>query len=971
MVDNSPPTTLRETLQSRNPSLFRETEAIIQHVTPLLGHSIATFPSGTSHTAEHTTTVEQIASLLVTPNVFRQLYDDEVQLLILACHFHDLGMAGTELDNQREVSREQARQDHAIRIGDRIREKWQSLGFRDAKLAELLSEVCRGHRPKRLGGKANWEEIRPHGIVRPNCEVRLRLLSALVYAADELHIGADRASVREQDWLQIENEESRRHWQRHQAINGPSLSNGMARFEVSVSTPVFENDIRKYVFRKACSAIHDANIQLSLDGVDGTLPPIAVEWLRDDMWRLLLLEVLCDQKARVDSEIVQAIRQRFDQESSEFEDLSGLSTDLSSNGERLNSSIERAVTDFRLGGYLVTSGESNAATLDIKRRSVREFFQIARDADDIDTLFAGRYASHHDFDLLRSEYGRAYADKYLVSLVERRFGVNLATEHEESPVLIVLRSSPTVGRLLTDYTPAPSVLVKRHPLRAIVLTGALLDLLRCPELILNKEFRHAIRHIMAIVGANQPQFSRFIEELALIGGYSCEQLHEAMTHSDSAKSEWNEAVPGGDSPGARSKVDLQIAQQVPTALPATAVSFPHLFMAGLRSAMPIELLNTPEAPLTITVNTSTQKDAPPTNPSKITIGPSQSSACGHISMRADIVTDKEVDVVEFCVKTLGEEGNRDLPLIIDLPVAALTKGGKAQTLFGAYSPALTAQHFQAIRNAVRSSTNDNIELNIVRAKDGQLFAAHQVARSQVEGLFPSKFSEELVEFLCSVGPETPLPWGVAEEELQVLADTQSDDRMQIYRMYAERDVKEKQQITSMILRWANSDGQDYREKYLGLFPNIRIGPPKIDETAALSQEELNRQWENPDKEMAIAASVSVDFHELACEFQEWAEDRTKPFPVNIEPGPPSSPAFKARFEIVNCPRIDRLWYVERPVLIRVRPLGPIERWEVEASYWQSVGDDDREEILRERIQEAKNAARATDKQPVSKSDPEQ
>ena len=46
-MTDSLPYVLRETLKSRNPDLGNETEAMIQNVTPLLWHTLSTFPSGT------------------------------------------------------------------------------------------------------------------------------------------------------------------------------------------------------------------------------------------------------------------------------------------------------------------------------------------------------------------------------------------------------------------------------------------------------------------------------------------------------------------------------------------------------------------------------------------------------------------------------------------------------------------------------------------------------------------------------------------------------------------------------------------------------------------------------------------------------------------------------------------------------------------------------------------------------------
>jgi hypothetical protein len=58
---------LRENLGLRNTTLLNLVQQLVDRATPQLWHSYATFPSGTSHTPEHTHRVEIIAGqLLVT-----------------------------------------------------------------------------------------------------------------------------------------------------------------------------------------------------------------------------------------------------------------------------------------------------------------------------------------------------------------------------------------------------------------------------------------------------------------------------------------------------------------------------------------------------------------------------------------------------------------------------------------------------------------------------------------------------------------------------------------------------------------------------------------------------------------------------------------------------------------------------------------------------------------------------------------
>ena len=56
------------------------------------------------------------------------------------------------------------------------------------------------------------------------------------------------------------------------------------------------------------------------------------------------------------------------------------------------------------------------------------------------------------------------------------------------------------------------------------------------------------------------------------------------------------------------------------------------------------------------------------------------------------------------------------------------------------------------------------------------------------------------------------------------------------------------------------------------------------------------------------------------------------------------------------PAIDRQWYRELPMRVVVRPLTREEELEVEAAYWQSVGDIRRAELAEERLQAVREAS---------------
>jgi hypothetical protein len=238
---------LVEVLRSRNAALAAQADRLIAEAHRVLPFTLSTFPGGTDHTPRHTTSVEQIGRLFLPDPFIASLNEHELFFLALACHYHDLAMAGTEANDQSPESREQVRREHAITIGTRIKEHWTELGFEDQRAAEVLGEVCRGHRPKKIGGEANWNELNSSEILGIGIVIRVRLLSALIYAIDELHLGADRAPARVQQWREIRNEEDQRHWRRHRAVTNPLRKRSCARVVTSktICLPLSSSQTRR------------------------------------------------------------------------------------------------------------------------------------------------------------------------------------------------------------------------------------------------------------------------------------------------------------------------------------------------------------------------------------------------------------------------------------------------------------------------------------------------------------------------------------------------------------------------------------------------------------------------------------------------------------------------------------------------------------------------------------------------------
>jgi hypothetical protein len=108
--------------------------------------------------------------------------------------------------------------------------------------------------------------------------------------------------------------------------------------------------------------------------------------------------------------------------------------------------------------------------------------------------------------------------------------------------------------------------------------------------------------------------------------------------------------------------------------------------------------------------------------------------------------------------------------------------------------------------------------------------------------------------------------------------------------------------------------------------------------------------------MKLEALFAGNMWELAEEMRKWEEDPKRDFPFAVSGKDSDSPINQSVFELFVHPLIDRFWYVERPIVLRVRSASPIEQWDAEARYWDSVGDHERATLRRSHIVSAKKSA---------------
>jgi hypothetical protein len=934
---------LREALRSRNPSLYTLTVHLVEQAKGNLWHSLSTFPSGTSHTPEHTEAVENIASMLIPTSLLAAMTDDEISLLVLSCHYHDLGMVGTEADNMTPERRDRVRREHAVSIGVKLVGNWQKLGFPDETTAQVLAEICRGHRPKKdSAGAADWADMSPYRVLGPERIARVRLLSAMIYAADELHLGSDRASKREEDWMEIRDIEARRHWRRHQAISGPAFVNGALSYDVTINALSLEADLRKTI-RKALFAVRDMRRVASGSGIATDLPSINLQWIRKNLWDLLAVEIGSDLSARTPDAIAQAIFDRFDRAAKDFVDITSLCSEFPAPSDLLQGELRVCVESLIVQEHLIANPETTSYVLSVDRRSRDRFMEIARTADEIETLFGPMNPPQHEHRLHLSPLGKSFIRELGFAEVKNQYAVDLAAEPMDSALRKVFESSPTAFRITSTINTPPGVLVKRDLLAVAVAAGVCFDLMDNPALVLDADFRAAVRSLFAMTIERLPRYQRFVEELALVGGLSYEQIAAMVAVSDEMR---GEVIPPDDLSGPT----VKISKTVPTERRDWALGW--IMVAMQRTHETVTLLNVENSQLSVKVVPSNDAVAGLSEqpPVMIQFGPGDPQAATRFSFRAKIEFNAPDSLLRFTVRPV-ELDTTGFPFLLRVALSN-RPDVPATTSLSVYVPELTVGTLRTFMAALDTMKRQPVDLQIML--DGAGLLGHQRFATGQALEFPPLIDDKLLAVLADFDPTLPFPRLAPGDFLDAIVSAPIEERQSRFASIVQSRKETKPHLTSIRLRIAEASRRDVHEEYLECLPKgAQFVPPTVTGDGEWTQVRMDKVWNAGDQHFRFDMHFREDYAQLASELRTWMKDPTGSFPFQTTDFQTRDFHFcKTTVEREHLPFIDRTWYVERPVIFRFRPASKSEQYRIEKSYWDEIGDPGRSKLVQERIEEA-------------------
>lgn len=946
-------TTIRETLLTRSLTLSRRAEALIHRSKQIAIHAPSSFPTATSHGREHLETVEKIADMLLPVKLIDEMQDHEIYFLLLAIYYHDLGMVGEEREFLTEEGRDKIRQQHATSVGTKIVTEWRALGFENENEANTLADICRGHRPdKDASGVANWNSFVRIKPIEPGESVRIRLVAALIYAIDELHLGDDRASERLRNWVKIENEESRKHWSRHSFISGPiAIAGGCIMFEANIKTFACEDDLRRNVFAKAFSALRDLNSQLKHEGLAARIPQPTIQWNRKDLIKLVLIKVAGDESCESEDDLrTEAIKLIRENRENCFA-LNDLCNETGNAAESIDRSISQTIEQFLQQGVLTKEPDSLKPIADTTQQTVEAIGNILRAADELDVLLKGKFSGNHEFDFHCSPFGKRFVTDQVLPEIKSRYGVDPERHPKDASIVSVLAASPSAARLAIELKPIHSELVKRRLLASVAIAGFSRDCLQNPQLILKKAIRHDFRIVAELVTKNYEKSVEFYEELALVGGFDMEKLYEIIQPSPEQQAEKSKVLTQGKE---LEEFTITLSQKAAPGQP-TDTLFPYFLLAGERSGTHVELMCNYGSSIKLnhskTPTDSCDKISEPA--CSFIAGPGQATAIASIDLRCSISFSPTSKKLSLLAADLSEAKCFDFPLILSLPRPTPSSQGKQELKVNVHRAKLTVSDaLNLIRYYALCDVRSESEIGVSLYGTGQrlltLTTDSECSRIKFEST-PIKLIERLAEYDKTL----PFPWFIEKEHETAILQADASSLNTVLSKIKSELRENSRVITSFVLTEENESGTPYREEWLGFLPGMDFVPPKLNPqsiTTGHTVQEINERWNKREGEFKLESKFREDTAAIAESIRSWASSGGKDaWPITSDSSVPAFHHAKTIFSYIRRPIVDRFWYREAPEKIVVRPTNQIERLEVEKGYWAAVDDHDREELVAEKI----------------------
>ncbi len=277
---------------------------IRENVSPILGRISAFFTDYTNHDVSHCDEVVLNLNWIIPEKVINSLNRYEIQILLLACYLHDVGMALGKSEaeeiartsnfqlykrqaavrdkdkSDEELLRDYIRLIHHRRSEKYIIDNYKELGIEDSSIARAVAILARGHREEDLLDVEKFDSR--YYVVSGKDPVCLSFLTGCLRLADELDITRVRAPELLLKLVSPKNSISKKEWEKHRSTLAIGTDRKKIKIQARCDNPIIHKSIliTASKIKDTLDLVHKALINLPLDlkdkyfiELDGVMEP--------------------------------------------------------------------------------------------------------------------------------------------------------------------------------------------------------------------------------------------------------------------------------------------------------------------------------------------------------------------------------------------------------------------------------------------------------------------------------------------------------------------------------------------------------------------------------------------------------------------------------------------------------------------------------------------------------------------------
>ena len=285
-------------------SIIENIMKIRENVSPILGRISAFFTDYTNHDVSHCDQVVMNLNWIIPKKVINSLSRYEIQILLLACYLHDVGMALGESEadeiartgnfqlykrqavvkdkdkSDEELLRDYIRLIHHRRSEKYIIDNYKELGIEDYSITRAVAILARGHREEDL---LDAEKFDSRYLVMSGREsVCLSFLTGCLRLADEVDITRVRTPELLIKFVSPKDPISKKEWEKHKSTLEIGKDREKIKIQAACDNPIIHKSIliTAKKIKDTLDLVHKALINLPSDlkekyfiELDGVMEP--------------------------------------------------------------------------------------------------------------------------------------------------------------------------------------------------------------------------------------------------------------------------------------------------------------------------------------------------------------------------------------------------------------------------------------------------------------------------------------------------------------------------------------------------------------------------------------------------------------------------------------------------------------------------------------------------------------------------